>query len=142
MNKQESYNKQLEAYKLYISGMAKDTIAKQLNTSHHTIDNWEEKGNWVQDKIKLSRESAEKVYDSVEEERERTLRLIHGAESVIAKKIQDNTLKADLSSLAAIERVKWELIEPKKGSIEQDSFNVTITCSGDSNGNKNKDSEL
>lgn len=113
MKKQESAEKQLEAYKLYLTGMAKDTIASQLMVSHVTIDNWEKKGNWIADKERLKRETVRKVYGSIEMERERTLKLIHVAENIMAKKIQDNTLEVNLSSFIALERLKLDLIEPK-----------------------------
>jgi transposase len=116
-----------------MSGLGREAISKQIHISTHTIQNWVTKFNWEAERQKLNNSTAMKVYGDLEKERERTLQLIHGAESLAAKKIQDGTLKADLSSLASIIKVKWDLINPNaKTSInlEGETFNVNITCSG------------
>lgn len=115
MSKESSQAKRVDALALYLKGIAKDTIARMLNLGHVTIDKWEKIDNWKTKLNNLNNEVSEKVYESIRDERIRSLTIIKAVESQFAQALQSGQVDmSNLSSYAAIQRVKWEILNPKK----------------------------
>lgn len=129
MKKQEREQKKKEALKLYLEGYSKDEIARILGTSGSTIDKWDKQGNWKELYKQTSQKIAEKTANIVAKEKERSLKLIAGAEAILAKKMQEGTIGgASIPALAQLERVKWEILAPKRlelsGEVELKNLSI------------------
>ena len=114
MKKQEIEQKKIEALKLYLGGLAKVEISKKLKVSEHTLIKWEKLGNWKEMYNEVVQKVAEKAQTDVTKEKERSLKLIHGAEAIIASKIQSGEIGGiNIQGLASLTKAKTELLMPK-----------------------------
>mgnify|MGYP001585032323 CR=1 FL=1 len=121
MKKEEIAKKRIEALKMYLLNKSKHEISNIIHVSEHTLLKWEKQGNWRELYDQATQKVAEKVQSDIIAERERSLKLIHGAESIIAQKIQNGELEGiNVQALASLVRAKSELINPK--SIVQANF--------------------
>ena len=114
MKKQEIEQKKYEALKMYLQGMSKDHICKTLHSSEHTLIKWEKEGDWIELYNEVCRKTAEKLQTDIVKEKERSLKLIHGAEAIIAQKIQSGEIEGiNIHALASLLRTKQEILMPK-----------------------------
>ena len=114
MKKQEIEQNKIEALKLYLLGTAKVEISKLIKVSEHTLIKWEKQGNWKEMYNEVVQKVAEKAQSDVTKEKERSLKLIHGAEAIIAQKIQSGEIQGiNIQALASLIKAKTELLMPK-----------------------------
>ena len=121
MKKEEIAQKKIEALKMYLLHKSKFEISKIINVSEHTLLKWEKQGNWRELYDQATQKVAEKVQSDIINERERSLKLIHGAEAIIASKIKSGEIQGiTIQALASLVKAKTELIMPK--NINQYNF--------------------
>jgi len=121
MKKKEREVLQKKALKLFLQGESKYKIAKILKVAEKTVHTWAKKKNWNELYKQTEQKFTEKLQDTVSDERERSLRLIKGAEALIAQKIQSGEIEGiTIGALSQLQRAKWEILMPK--TISQYNF--------------------
>lgn len=118
--KEEILRVKREALKLYLEGIGRDHICKKLGMFHSTFDRWKQKGDWAKLYKDNEAKVIEKISTDIADEKARSLKLIRGAESLFARKLNDGELDANLSSFAQLQRVKWEILMPR--TVSQYNF--------------------
>jgi len=113
MKKREKAQKQKEALKLYLEGIAKHEIAKRLHASETTIRKWEKEQQWKEYYKENERKINENLSQDVVEEKKRTLQLIKAVEAKFAQQLQTQSMEIKPSEFAQIQRVKWEILMPR-----------------------------
>lgn len=130
MKRIEWKKKHLKAFKMYLKGEKMEQIATKLNMGKTTLYRWEIRDNWKEFLDEQTKRLMEKAQMDILEEKERSLKLIKAAEGYWAKKLQEGDLKINFNDLSALQRAKWEIINPKNinqfNFMKQDNLNVTI----------------
>jgi len=119
--------KRTEALKLFLKGVGRDTICKQIDLSHQTLDNWRKKYGWD----KLYGESQANIRRSVgidiEKEKAEDLKVINTLQNVFKQEINRQIEQKTLASLpkntqiyTGLLKAKWEILMPK--TISQYNF--------------------
>jgi transposase-like protein len=119
--KQEQEEKKKEALKLYLQGMAKDAIARQVDIADKTINNWAKQGNWDELYAKTEKIVTDELVIDVAAEKIRSLKIIKNIESIYMKQLTaDIKPNIKTSEFAQIQKAKWEILMPK--TISQYNF--------------------
>jgi len=120
MKKYESLKKQKQAMKLYLEGMAKKAIAKELNVHFTTIYTWHKQFNWEEKLEEISQKVDKKIIESVEEMKEKHIEIINATIVKYADKLKDPNFKVSASEVARMLQHELELRVPK--TIAQYNF--------------------
>ena len=115
--------KHVEAMALYLKGHPIAEISEITQVAERTIYSWERRGNWKDFLDTATQKAVKKVLIDIESEKERSLTLIKAAESYWANKLKAGELKPGFSDMANIQRVKWDILNPKSSQVNV--FNAT-----------------
>ena len=116
--KKERIKKQQDALKLFLTGESRAKICEKVKISTDTFNRWRKKMEWdsyyEQNQAKLSQNTALET----NEERIRSLKLIRGAEALIAQKIQSGEIEGiNINSLAQLQKAKWDILNPRQNQL-------------------------
>lgn len=89
LTKLQSRKKQIEAESLYMQGMAKDAIAKEIHVADLTLDRWEKALSWKDRRKLVDEEISRKISASVVETKERHIKISRAIQAIFAQQIND-----------------------------------------------------
>lgn len=121
MKLRQRYKTMQKAREMYIEGSNKSEISEKLKVSRHTLIEWCFVNKWDNERQIITDEAAQKAHMQIVNEKARTLLLINAYESQFAEKLQNREIDVSKpSDLAQLEKVKWEILNPK--TISQHNF--------------------
>ena len=96
-------------------------LEKQFGVRRQTIYGWIHAEKWEEEREKIATNVRQKANIDLEEEKERSIKLIKAVESKFANELQSNEgIPKSTAQFAQIQRVKWEILMPK--TISQYNF--------------------
>lgn len=115
--KKDRIKKRQEAYKLYMEDISTNEVANRVGVTRQTVSRWLNNGKWRERREELREQVLQDIDATVLKEKERSLKLIRGAEAIIAQKIQSGEIEGiTISSLAQLQKAKWEILMPRATS--------------------------
>lgn len=92
-------------------------VANRVGVTRQTVSRWLNNGKWRERREELREQVLQDIDATVLKEKERSLKLIRGAEAIIAQKIQSGEIEGiTISSLAQLQKAKWEILMPRATS--------------------------
>lgn len=95
-----------EALSMYLQGVKIKEIAKQLSKHNKTICLWKKKYNWEEIKEKLNEEAVKNARESLDQRRERMLKIARAMQSNYAKQLYEKKTKVNANE--AIKAMDFE----------------------------------